>query len=83
MPEELQLDAPIVAALVNPRFREWSCYTAKLKGPDLSLELGVPEAEILTDDGIPNTRFLPQFTKRGVRWLFARLDGSLDELNSC
>lgn len=75
--------ASIIAALVNPRFREWSCYSAKLQGPDLSLKLGVPETEILADDSIPDTRFLPQLTKRGVGWLFAGLNASLDELNSC
>jgi hypothetical protein len=82
VPEEIQLHASIVRAMVAPALRERRQSGAKLKGPYLSVESSVPEAQIPTDRGIRYSSFLVQLTKRGIRRTLARLDGSFDQLNT-
>jgi len=57
VPEKSEVDTTVIKAPVAPALGELARRGAKVQRPDLLIEGGVPQAQVLADHGIRNSRF--------------------------
>lgn len=82
VPEEREVVAAVVDAVVSPGFGKIRCIRAQLQRPDGAGLAGTPGAQVPGDGNVGDARFFFEFAQRGRARIFARFDATFHELQS-
>src|SRR5689334_14437875 len=82
VPEEPEVVAAILRAMMCPTFGHLPRKCAKLERPDVAAMTGLPGAEVRHDARVADARFFLQLTQCSSAHAFSRLDASFHELHA-
>src|SRR6185295_1698921 len=82
VPEEPELPAAAVDAVVRPGFGQLARKCAKLERPDVTAMSRLPGPQVLQDAGIGDTRLFSELAQCGSTYAFAPPDRALHQLDA-